>query len=192
MVAHAAKERALTARERMGELARRARRGRGRGNEPRFASAQALDGLGAGWYRLDDIRWPGRSFADIDHVLVGPPGVFVIDTREWSDEISLERAPRGGGQTSVVDGLVMAAHAVGSLLGMANKRPMPILCFAGDAPIDTSADAVRVTSTATIVSTLHELPPTLDAVQVAVVADLIRQRLIPATGLGAIPRQRTS
>lgn len=45
------------------------------------ATARALVGLPAEWTVLHDVTWPGRRHADVDHVVVGPGGVFVIDSR---------------------------------------------------------------------------------------------------------------
>ncbi|MGX6448820.1 nuclease-related domain-containing protein, partial [Patulibacter sp. S7RM1-6] len=33
---------------------------------------------------LHDRRWPGRPRANVDHVLVGPGGVAVVDTKAWA------------------------------------------------------------------------------------------------------------
>lgn len=189
MAVQSARAREVSARNRIKNLARLASR-RGRGVNPRAEVTAALDELGAGWRRFDDIRWPGRGFADVDHVLVGPPGVFVIDDRAWAADVSLARADKGSGQTSVIDGLEMAAHAVGSLLAMTRNRPTPVLCFVGGMPVDTRVGAVAVTSTANIAAYLRSLPATVDDQQVALLAGLLRQRLIPATGLGSIPQQR--
>jgi len=41
-----------------------------------------------GYTFLHDRGWPGArrgSRAQIDHVLVGPGGVFVVDTKAWKD-----------------------------------------------------------------------------------------------------------
>ncbi len=44
-----------------------------------------LDGLGPhGWRVLHDRRRQPRSPANLDHVLVGPAGVFVIDAKNWT------------------------------------------------------------------------------------------------------------
>ncbi len=47
--------------------------------------ADELDQLAAsGWRVLHDVRWPGRPVANLDHVAVGPGGVVVVDTKNWS------------------------------------------------------------------------------------------------------------
>lgn len=38
-----------------------------------------------GWRILEDREWPNSSRANIDFIAVGPPGVLVIDAKEWAD-----------------------------------------------------------------------------------------------------------
>jgi hypothetical protein len=54
-----------------------------KGNHGERVVAQLLDVVdGAGWYVLHDRYKPG-STANLDHVVVGPPGLFVIDAKNW-------------------------------------------------------------------------------------------------------------
>jgi hypothetical protein len=98
---------------------------------------------------LHDRRAPG-SQANIDHIAVGRPGVFVIDAKRYSGRIAVERrggllSPRtshlivgGRDQTKLVDGVLAQAEVVGAVLaaaGHAAVRVLPILCFVdGDWP----------------------------------------------------------
>ena len=46
------------------------------------ATGRALAGLdGSEWTVLHDVRWPGRKKAKLEHVVIGPGGVFVVDTK---------------------------------------------------------------------------------------------------------------
>lgn len=38
-----------------------------------------------GWRILEDREWPNSSRANIDFIAIGPPGVFVIDAKEWAE-----------------------------------------------------------------------------------------------------------
>lgn len=40
---------------------------------------------GSGWTLLVDRRWPGTATANVDMILVGPAGVYVIDVKNWRD-----------------------------------------------------------------------------------------------------------
>ena len=54
---------------------------------------RVLVGMDATWHVLADRRWPGTRRANIDVILVGPAGVFVIDVKTWRAEVRVERGP---------------------------------------------------------------------------------------------------
>src|SRR6185312_6358216 len=57
-------------------------------SEPRTALAlRPLEDRG--WRVLHDRRWPGSTRANVDHVVVGPPGVMVVDTKHWAGPVEL-------------------------------------------------------------------------------------------------------
>jgi hypothetical protein len=98
---------------------------------------------------LHDRRVPG-SRANIDHIAIGRPGVFVIDAKRYSGRIAVERrggllSPRtshlivgGRDQTKLVDGVLAQAEVVSAALvaaGHAAVPVLPVLCFVdGDWP----------------------------------------------------------
>ena len=96
------------------------------------ATADVLGGLSAeGWRVFHDVRWPGRSQANIDHVLVGPSGVFVVDSKAWDGDVEVR-----GGQLRQ-DGRrrhrhVVAAAAAAMAIGEVAAAPEP----QGDPPGD--------------------------------------------------------
>lgn len=96
-----------------------------RGADGESATAAVLDQLTAhGWVVLHDVRWPGRPRTNIDHVVVGPGGDFVIDSKNWSGTITVKddelRQNRRQRETAVVSA-GDAALAITGLLG--NLRP---------------------------------------------------------------------
>lgn len=60
--------------------------GRGAAGERKVGAI--LDGLGPDWHALHGV-WLGRG--DIDHVLVGPGGVFTVETKSHRGRIPVER-----------------------------------------------------------------------------------------------------
>ena len=51
--------------------------------------AQALSALAPEWLVLHDrLLMPGRAETNLDHVVVGPAGVFLIDSKNWAGTIS--------------------------------------------------------------------------------------------------------
>ena len=91
----------------------------------------------AGYSFLHDRGWPGaRSRAQIDHVLVGPGGLFIVDTKAWADvEIAAGRIFRG--QADVTDDLEGLAdvgygtEAVMAELGLAPGEVHVVVVLAG-------------------------------------------------------------
>ena len=58
-------------------------------------TAAGLDGLERdGWTVLHDVRLPGRRW-NLDHVLIGPGGVVVVETKQWRRPVrTWRRRPR--------------------------------------------------------------------------------------------------
>ena len=48
---------------------------------------QVLGLLPDDWQVLHDLHWPGRPKANIDHIAIGPRGLFLLDTKNWSGEV---------------------------------------------------------------------------------------------------------
>lgn len=103
------------------------------------------------WRIFHDVRWPGREHANIDHVAVGPSGVFVIDTKAWTGNVEV----RGGGlrqdgkrRSRTIVAAAAAAMAVDELVpGLDAKAINPVLCFVRDEPVFGWAGDVMVCST---------------------------------------------
>ena len=72
------------------EQAERAEKAWAAGAKGEARVAQVLDELDAhGWKVLHDVRWPGQHKANLDHVLVGPGGVIVVDAKNWTGEVQI-------------------------------------------------------------------------------------------------------
>src|SRR4051794_41984408 len=54
-------------------------------------TAAMLKHLPREWTTLHDVRWPGRRFANIDHIVIGPAGIFVVGSRNWSGKNTKRR-----------------------------------------------------------------------------------------------------
>ncbi len=96
-----------------------------------------------GWTVLHDVRWPGRQRANLDHVAIGPGGVFVVDARNWSGDVRVTEAglrQNGYGRAAAVEGVSQAAAAVTTLLAPQHRSAVRgVLCLAGqeDQPVVT-------------------------------------------------------
>jgi hypothetical protein len=149
-----------------------------RGAEGEESTARILGVLSAeGWRVFHDVRWPGRAQANIDHVLVGPSGVFVIDTKSWSGKIEVKGgALRQDGKRRArhVIASSAAAMAIGELLpGLGHKLIHPVICFARPEPVFGWCSDVMVCSTENIVTFLTSRPRVLDETHMTDIAEAL-------------------
>lgn len=157
-----------------------------RGAEGEEATAQVLTELPSGeWRVFHDVRWPGRKFANIDHVLVGPQGVFVVDTKAWTGEIEVHSGvlrQNRRRRTKAVAGATSAAQVVSELVpALAPDVVKSVLCFVRPQPVFGWVDAVMVCSTQNIVTLLTSRPRILDERAVRSTSEALAQSLRSAT-----------
>jgi hypothetical protein len=135
--------------ELLGELRRRQRRWEtgGRGEQ---AVIRVLVGMDAAWHVLADRRWPGTRRANIDVILVGPGGVFVIDVKAWRAEARVEHGRLWRGDADAQDAVVKlldqtsAVEEVLAGAGLAPTEVVPLLVLAGRRGVRAELDRVLV------------------------------------------------
>ena len=137
-----------------------------RGADGEQATAAALDALPKeSWTVFHDVRWPGRKFANVDHVAVGPTGVFVIDSKNWSGSITVSRdvlRQNGRSREKTVNGAAEAALAVAGLTPVVVPQHVhPVLCFVRDEPLTGWARDVMICSTPNLVELMVTRPEVL-------------------------------
>ncbi|MET1000138.1 MAG: nuclease-related domain-containing protein [Marmoricola sp.] len=152
------------------------------------ATARALAELPSlEWRIFHDVRWPGRRFANIDHVLVGPQGVFVVDSKAWTGHIDVRDGvlrQNGHRRTKAVESANDAAAAVCELLPQFDPAIVkPVLCFARVKPVFGWADDLMVCSTQNIVAMLTSRQRILDEEEVRSTAETLARSLQSATAL---------
>lgn len=120
-----------------------------------------------GWFLLNDVHWPGRPKANLDHVLVGPGGVVVVDAKNWSGEVSVSAGVLWQGRfarSQAVDGALAQCAAVASVLAPPHRRFVrPLICLAGQPDLFgiTNSD-VAVAGADRVVGAVLALPVVLD------------------------------
>ena len=151
----------------------------GRGARSQRATAASLAALpDHEWVVLHDLPVPGRR-ATIDHVAVGPTGVYVIDSLSWSGRITTVNGVllrNGRGQQRTTASAREAADAIGGLLtSVSPDHVVPVLCFTdGDVP-DLTIDGVCVCSIVTVAYLLSFRPAVLTDAEVEAVAGELRR-----------------
>ena len=159
----------MTAGESARETARRSRERHGRdtawsrsfdrGADGEERTAAALTGLPAGdWTVVHDVRWPGRQRANLDHVVVGPGGVFVVDSKHWTGRVATgggELRQNGRRRTKAVEGAVAQADSLRSVVRDLDPRlVVPVLCLVGQGTVQDRVGEVRIATPETLVEVL--------------------------------------
>ena len=174
------------------------RREVGAAGERRVASELAVL-EGEGWRLLHDRRLPGRR-ANVDHVAVGPGGVWVIETKCWSGRIDVgPGAVRQGRRRAdaVLDQVWEQTRAVSALVAEFGVDARPIVCIAGgelsigrDRSGRRAMGPVEFHAPDALVRRLRLAPVVLSPAQAASVADVIARALPPAAPIGMGPPAR--
>lgn len=143
-----------------------------------------LDGLlDDGWVALHDLHWPGRSRANLDHVLVGPGGVVVIDTKNWAAPVAvrLDGVLQVGGtprSTASRSAAAMTAAVAAVLPPPYRTTAAGVLCFAGQSLVpETTREGVVVLGEAHLVGWVRGLQAWLAPDEVLEIADHLRREL---------------
>ncbi|MFE4541440.1 nuclease-related domain-containing protein [Arthrobacter sp. NPDC056727] len=169
--ARLAAERVAKLREQL-EQAERVERAwtKGAGGEVRVG--QVLDELGSkGWLALHDAHWPGRPKANLDHILVGPGGIIVIDAKSWSGNVQMRNGvlrQNGYSREREVSAVADQAAAVAALLEPQHRRLVQAwVCMVDQPEMDErSTSGVRIQGLATLSRSVEALPTVLDGATV--------------------------
>lgn len=117
--------------------------------ERRIAAMLArLDGVG-GYHLVPDRRWPGSARAQVDLIVVGPGGLFIVDTKAWA-EVTIEDGRIFRGQADVTDDLSNLAdlrsttEGIMAEVGLAPGEVRALVVLAGRRGIDQWVGPVRI------------------------------------------------
>jgi hypothetical protein len=167
-----------------------------KGAEGERRTAHALVELPvADWFVLHDVRWPGKRFANIDHVVIGPGGVFVIDSKAWSGALEVRDGvlrQNGYQRESAVASAADAAMAVAEQVpGLDQRTVSPVLCFAGDQGVEGHTRGVILCTPGTLVAMLRSRPRVLDDRTVRRTLLGLQESLKAAAAAPVAPRRLT-
>jgi hypothetical protein len=140
-----------------------------------------------GWGVQHDLRVPG-SKANIDHVVIGPPGVFVIDTKNYRGRLRLSHdGLLWHGRTFLAPTLSATrweADKLQARIGAPDIAVVPIVAVLGAmVPFgQVTSMGVTVIPARRLVGLLRSLPPTLTPQRAREAATQIERRLDAHTG----------
>jgi hypothetical protein len=159
------------------------------GAEGELLTGRLLEPLEAEGFRiLHDRKIPG-SRANIDHIVIGPPGIFVVETKSLGGSLQIRGDDvfvAGRRRTKMIDEVKREALAVQTALApkIAVQRwtVAPLICVhRADLPLFRSEVAgVRILSGKDLVTRLRRADPVLSPADVGRLAALVSARLRPA------------
>ncbi|MEW2391588.1 UvrD-helicase domain-containing protein [Streptomyces venezuelae] len=159
-------------------------------------AAQLLILTERGWRLLVDRRWPGTRGANVDMLLVGPGGVFVIDVKNWRSAPEVrDGALRAGGEprdehAAKLLAVTKTAESAVASLGMSPVAVQPLMVFAGRR-VDARLGRIRLLGEHEVGPALLAEPRRLGAESVRAMADHL-ERAFPEHEGSAVERQRTT
>jgi hypothetical protein len=153
-----------------------------RGAKGEQRTAGRLRRLGRGWTVFHDLVIPG-SRANADHLVIGSPGVFLIDSKHYRGRLTL--TPEGSlwyghhPLTGVLGTVRWEAAVLSQALG---TTVTPMLCVHGaQLPWgELMAEGIPVLVADRVAVTLRALPPLLEEVQVSLLTEQVQRQLYPA------------
>ena len=171
-----------------------------RGAEGEARTAAVLAAMPPEWVAIHDVRWPGRRFANIDHIVLGPGGIFVVDSKNWAGHVVVERSTlrqNGRSREQVVAGCADSALAISELLGPYAAYVAPVLCLVREERVSGWVRDVMICSTLTLPEMLLTRPASLGADERAEVwtrlnLALNSARELPAPRRSSMPRGATA
>lgn len=146
-------------------------------------TATVLSTLPVGFVALHDRQKPG-SRANIDHVVVGPTGVWVVETKNYKGSLSVRDGDlwiAGRRKTSFIDQVKGQAGAVSDVLG--GVPVQGIICVhRADFPLLSQPElrGVRVVGPNKLLDAITDGPLVLGTAEVATLARSADERLVPA------------
>jgi Nuclease-related domain len=134
-----------------------------------------------GWVLLHDLHWPGRPFANIDHIAVGPAGVFVIDSKNWTGSVLVRDGvlrQNGSRRTDECEGAATATAAVAAYLEPQHRSLVSgVLCLVDQPTPEQQPTQVRVVGLADLAALLTSGAPRLSAWDVGRIGDYLNNLL---------------
>lgn len=135
-----------------------------------------------GWLVLHDVHWPGRPKANLDHVLVGPGGILVVDAKNWSGEVRLwagNLRQNGYSREPEIASVLQQSAAVAALLEPSHRRLVQgWICLVGQPELrGTTNSGIRIEGLNTLVPAVAALPAVLDPALVPTIHGYLQQLL---------------
>ncbi|GAA2395234.1 DNA helicase [Catellatospora methionotrophica] len=150
------------------------------------------------WFLMIDRAWPGTRSANVDMILIGPPGVFIVDAKEWTSQPQIHAGVLCAGldnrqaEIAKVKAMIRPAqHALARRLQIVADIVHPVLAFAGHS-VHRNHQGVMLLGVKELRPTLAgELPSRLSTADVTAVHEVLAQ-VYPAYEPCNLPADRVA
>lgn len=153
-----------------------------------------LKALPSGWRVLNDLLLrPGRSATNLDHVVVGPAGIYLVDTKNWSGRLTIHEGTlwqHNGGHRSHRASMEQAARAAAEIESVLGVPVTPVIALAGSAGADLEPcrlNGVEVVSAGRLRRWLCRQPESTSAAEVDALVRRVAMTFPPAAPADAPP-----
>jgi hypothetical protein len=145
-------------------------------------STLALQGV----HHLDDRRWRGGGQANLDHLVVGPSGVFVVDSKNWVGRIDVtdgQLRQDGVPRDERLIALSWLAGRVDEVLATTSAPTLQaaaVACFTRPSPhLPPALGRIRLVDEPRLAELVSAGPPVLHADQVAELVEVLAYAFPP-------------
>ncbi len=152
-----------------------------KGAEGEIRTARILERLGREYVIQHDLVLPGTR-ANIDHLVIGPTGIFTVETKNYSDPVKVARG-RVTCRGRSMERIVVQARAQSEAAGKAlERRVIPLVCVVG-AGVKTGVlrppvvNGVRFCNNRRLVSVINRGPAILSGAEVGELAATCLERM---------------
>jgi hypothetical protein len=156
-------------------------------------TAELLRPLEAQGFRVMHDRLMPCSRANIDHIVVGPPGVFIVETKNYGGKLRVRHGEvwvAGRRKTAIVAQAQREAAAVAAVISPVPVTPLLCIHRAGLGWFKTEVAGVRILGPKEMVKLLRKAQVQLTPDEVAHLANHIDRSLAPAVELARDTRLR--
>jgi hypothetical protein len=148
-------------------------------------TAELLRPLGAQGFRVIHDRLIPGSRANIDHIVVGPPGVFVVETKSYTGKLRVRGREiwiAGQRKTDILAQVRREADAVAAIVAPGPVTPLICIHRADLGWSKIEVQGVRIVTPRELVKVLRKAAAVLAANEVAALAKRIDRSFVPAAG----------
>ena len=140
--------------------------------------ARRLEGLPGSWTALHNVGVPDERWS-VGHLVIGPPGVFAIDSKTYKERVRVSGDTLWTGDTPRTPDLLTTKQHVETMATALGVEILPALCI-HSAPLPSirlTVEGVTVFAPEGLVPWLRGRPPRLLDMEVTALIAAARQRL---------------